>query len=343
MTTSTRLRSLELCAGAGGLALGLENAGFTPSLLVETDGQSLETLKANRPNWPLLQEDLSTFDPAQHPEAFDVDLLSAGTPRVKSVATINRPEDEAERKLVTAALYLVGAVGPKAVIIENVPGLVDGADFADVRAEIRAELEHLGYRLFAKVLNAMHYGVPQDRKHGFFVALKEPFAGAFTWPEPLPGPAPTVGDALHASMAEQGWPHAHTWAAHAQRVAPTLVGGSDKRGGADLGPARAKKIWQEMGINGGTVADSLPGPDTPWDPTGDRKNLPALTVPQTALLQGFPSDWVITGLKTRSYRQVGQAVPRRSPRLSGGAYSQPSPLPRRARAEHALRRLRSSP
>ncbi|MET9292720.1 DNA cytosine methyltransferase [Streptomyces sp. NPDC003077] len=309
MTTPSVFRSLEICAGAGGLALGLEKSGFVPSVLVEKDEHPLRTLRTNRPTWKLVQEDLEEFEPERHPDSFGVDLLSAGPPRVKSLATIERAEDHAERKLVTAALYLVGTVRPRAVLIENVPGLVESEDFAEIRSEIQDELEHLGYRLFKRVLNAMHFGVPQDRKHGFFIALKEDCADTFAWPAPLPGPPASVGDALYPSMASQGWPHAAAWAAHAQRVAPTLVGGSDRRGGPDLGPGRAKNIWQEMGINGGTVADELPGPDTPWDISADRKDLPALTVAQAARLQGFPDDWVITGRKTRAYRQVGQAVP----------------------------------
>ncbi|WJV48481.1 DNA cytosine methyltransferase [Streptomyces flavofungini] len=309
MPAATPFSSLEVCAGAGGLALGLESAGFSPVALVDTDETALTTLFGNRPSWSLIEEDLRSFDPQDHPEAFDVDLLSAGTPRVKSIATINRPGDQAERELVTAALYLVGTVKPRAVLFENVPGLVDGDEFGDVRAEIEAELTHHGYRLFKSVLNAMDFGVAQDRKHGFFVALRESDAAGFRWPTPLPGPAPVVGDVLHASMAAAGWPHADAWAAHARRVAPTLVGGSDRRGGPDLGPERAKAIWERMGINGGTVADDVPGPSDGWALGGERRGLPALTVAQAALLQGFPPTWQIAGRKTRKYRQVGQAVP----------------------------------
>ncbi|MEU7152772.1 DNA cytosine methyltransferase [Streptomyces sp. NPDC045456] len=309
MPNAGTLNFLEVCAGAGGLALGLEHAGFTPVGLVENDAASLETLRKNRPSWPLIQEDLKDFDPVQHPAVFDVDLLSAGTPRVKSTATINRRSDEDERDLVAAALYLVGAVKPRAVLIENVPGLVDNDEYSKVRGEIEDELRHLGFRLFTAVLNACDFGVPQERRHGFFVALREPCADAFSWPRPVDSAAPTVGEVLHRTMTARGWEHASAWASRAQRLAPTLVGGSDRRGGPDLGPTRAKKIWAEMGINGGTVADEVPEAGAPWDLDGDVKNLPALTVSQAALLQGFPASWQIAGRKTRSYRQVGQAVP----------------------------------
>ncbi|MFJ2832096.1 DNA cytosine methyltransferase [Streptomyces sp. NPDC087263] len=309
MTSSSALSFLEICAGAGGLALGLESAGFSPVALLDTDDKALATLFANRPEWKLVEEDLNVFDPEGYPEVYDVDLLSAGTPRVKSMATINRKDDQSARKLVKAALYLVGVVRPRAVLLENVPGLISKDDFSEVRKEIEEELQHLGFRLFKNVLNARDFGVPQSREHGFIVALREPYAEAFTWPASLPEPPPHVGDVLYESMASRGWPHARDWARQAGIVAPTLVGGSDKRGGPDLGPERAKAIWERVGINGGTLADQPPGPEDGWVRGGERKELPALTLAQTALLQGFPSTWQIAGRKTRGYRQVGQAVP----------------------------------
>ncbi|GAA3303435.1 DNA cytosine methyltransferase [Streptomyces cinereospinus] len=309
MSSSVPLHSVEICAGAGGLALGLESAGFSPVALVDTDEKALATLFANRPEWNLVEEDLNAFDPEHYPETYDVDLLSAGTPRVKSMATINRKDDQPERRLVQAALYLVGAVRPRAVLLENVPGLVSKDEFCEIRAEIEDELKHLGFRLFKSVLNAKDFGVPQHRPHGFFVALREPYATYFTWPTPPVEASPYVGDVLYPSMASRGWPHARAWARQAKIVAPTLVGGSDKRGGPDLGPERAKAVWEKIGINGGTLADELPGPEDGWALGGDRNDLPALTVAQTALLQGFPPSWQIAGRKTRGYRQVGQAVP----------------------------------
>ncbi|MFJ3229505.1 DNA cytosine methyltransferase [Streptomyces sp. NPDC086787] len=309
MLPSASFTSLEICAGAGGLALGLESAGFSPVALLDTDEKALATLFANRPEWNLVEEDLKNFDPDRYPETYDVDLLSAGTPRVKSMATINRRDDHPERDLVKAALYLVGVVRPRAVLLENVPGLVNKEEFAEVRSEIEDELAHLGFRLFAAVLNAKDFGVPQNRPHGFFVALREPYAEGFAWPTPPSEPSLHVGGVLYPSMASRGWPHAREWAQQAEIVAPTLVGGSDKRGGPDLGPERAKAVWEKIGINGGTLADELPGPQDGWAWGGERNDLPALTLAQTALLQGFPTDWQIAGRKTRGYRQVGQAVP----------------------------------
>lgn len=110
-------------------------------------------------------------------------------------------------------------------------------------------------------------------------------------------------------MAARGWPDAARWAAQADQPAPTLVGGSKNRGGADLGPTGAKRKWATMGVNGHTVGDVVPGPDFVWDPLLGRKNMVKITVEQAALIQGFPESWEVTGRKTARYRQIGHATP----------------------------------
>ncbi|MFI1152430.1 MULTISPECIES: DNA cytosine methyltransferase [Streptomyces] len=305
------------------MALGLESVGFEPAALVEKDVRTCETLAVNRPHWNVIRTSLEEFEPGEHTQVYDVDLLSAGMPRIKSAATAKRPEDLEERELFRCALYLVGPVQPRAVLFDNVPEMVHGDAFAAEREEIRKELEHLGYRLHWRILNAKDFGVPQDREHGLMVAVKEEYADGYRWPDPSPE-APTVGDVLHASMRARRWAHADEWRAHARRVAPTLVGGSDRRGGADLGLSGSKTIWRALGINGGTVANAdaqedLKSRDKPsvlwdlsskgWELEAEPHEMPALTVAQAALVQGFPGAWRFHGLKTHAYRQVGHAVP----------------------------------
>jgi DNA (cytosine-5)-methyltransferase 1 len=297
-----RFTSLELCAGAGGLSLGLEQAGFDPVLLIDEDPTTATTLFANRPPWPTETCDLLHFVAAEHPETLDVDLLAAGLPRLKANATSSRLDDDDERRLIQATAFLAAEVQPAAVLIENMPGLVDKAGFEPVRRELHDELEHLGFKLFWQVLNAQDFGVPQKRLHGFMVALKPERIGGFAWPTPTTGPARTVGETLLSSMQSRGWPGAVEWAERAGEPAPTIVGGSKKRGGADLGPRGSKEKWARLGVNGGTVADHVPDADFQGD-------LVSLTVRQVALLQGFPPDWVIPGAKTAAYRQVSQVVP----------------------------------
>ncbi|WNI24594.1 DNA (cytosine-5-)-methyltransferase [Streptomyces sp. ITFR-16] len=298
------LRFVDVCAGAGGLALGLEQAGFEPVLLLDNKPVACETLRANRPRWNVVEMDLLDFVPDEHPHTYDVDLLSAGLPRVRSSATAGRVGTDVEERLLEAAILLAHSIQPRALIIENVPGLVYASAFETLRGFVRKELEHLGYRLHWFVLNAADFGVPQDRKQGVLVALKERFADTFRPPVATVTEHISVGRALRRSMAARGWREADAWAEQAIAVAPTLVGGSDNRGGADLGPTGTKTAWARMGVNGGALADEVPGPEVVGRP-----GLIKLTDAQTALLQGFPTDWLFAGRKTARYRQIGHASP----------------------------------
>ncbi|MFK0261041.1 DNA cytosine methyltransferase [Streptomyces angustmyceticus] len=303
------LRCVDVCAGAGGLALGLEHAGFEPVLLLDDKPVACDTLRANRPAWQVLETDLLDFAPSRHQEIYDTDLLSAGLPRVRSDATVARADTGDELRLLEATVYLVHAVQPRTLVIENVPGLVGAPQFEPIREFIREELHHLGYRFRWFLLNAADFGVPQDRRHGLLVALKEQYFEAFRPPEPTVREHLSVGRALRRSMAMGGWRDADRWAAQACGVAPTLVGGSDRRGGADLGPTGTKRAWARMGVDGGTVADGVPGPDFAWAPEAGRHGMVRLTTDQAALLQGFPPDWRFAGKKTARYRQIGHASP----------------------------------
>lgn len=122
------------------------------------------------------------------------------------------------------------------------------------------------------------------------------------WPQPNRESAPTVGELLRDEMAANGWGGADAWAENADKIAPTLVGGSKKHGGADLGPTRAKKAWAELGVDGRGIVDQPPAEDFDGE-------MPRLTVKMAALVQGFPKDWDFSGRKTAAYRQVGNAFP----------------------------------
>ncbi|MEU0210063.1 DNA cytosine methyltransferase [Streptomyces canus] len=303
------LTFVDVCSGAGGLALGLEQAGFEPRLLLDDDEQAVTTLRANRPQWSVLHADLLDFDPSEHPVSYDVDLLAAGLPRVKSSATVGRADSRVEERLLEATVYLVHAIKPRAVLIDNVPGLAHSDEYQQFREFAHAELTHLGYKFSWFVLNAVDFGVPQNRRQGVLVAVERQRAGAFRPPMPTVQEPMTVGAALEASMASRGWKDAARWTTQADRPAPTLVGGSRNRGGADLGPTGAKNTWATMGVNAHTVGDVIPGPDFEWNPELGRDGMVKITVEQAALLQGFPETWEITGRKTARYRQVGQATP----------------------------------
>ncbi|MFH9940182.1 DNA cytosine methyltransferase [Streptomyces sp. TR1341] len=305
----TGLTFVEVCSGAGGLALGLERAGFTPRLLLDIEPYACETLLANRPKWNVVNTDLLEFDPVDHPEVYDVDLLAAGLPRVKSNATVTRRSSDSEIHLIRATAYLVHAVQPRALIIENVPTLVDDDSLAPVRDFLHKELEHLGYRLTWFVLNACDFGVPQDRRQGVLVAVKQQWASAFRPPRPTVHEHVSVGEALAPSMRSRGWRDVDLWAAQATSVAPTLVGGSKTHGGPDFGPSGTKAKWRRMGVYTKSFGNEPPDADFKWNPALGDDGLVRITVDQAALLQGFPEGWRFVGGKTARYRQVGNAVP----------------------------------
>lgn len=199
----------------------------------------------------------------ERPDINGVDLLSGGLPRVKSMATVGRDEDTEERRVLRAAIELVCSVKPKAVLLENVPDLAESPEFEVDREWMGAQLGGAGYRTTWKILNAADFGVPQNRRSSFLVALKEPYFPRFSWPEPDGRSAPTVGQVLGPSMSLRGWTGAEEWAKNADRIAPALVGGSDRRGGADLGPTGSKKAWATLGVNGNSLGDEPPGVDFP--------------------------------------------------------------------------------
>ncbi len=301
--TPDRFTSLEICAGSGAQALGLEHAGFDPVLLIDNKPDACSTILLNRPDWPVLCQDITCFEPLSHPRVLGVDLLSGGLPRVKAAAAAGRADDTEERRILRVAIGLVRTVKPRALMLENVPDLVDSPDFAEIRSWIETELRQAGYRTRWTVLNAADFGVPQNRRSGFLVALKDPYHAAFSWPKPNETPPPTVGEVLGPSMSAHGWPGAERWIKGADRPAPALVGGSDRRGGADLGPTGSKKAWASLGVNGDSLGNEPPDTDFPED------GHPKLTVDQAAVIQSIPEDWHVFGGKTSRYRQIGHAMP----------------------------------
>jgi DNA (cytosine-5)-methyltransferase 1 len=293
------LTCLEICAGAGGQSLGLENAGFSHAAAVEIDPDACETLRLNRQHvWKVIEGDVHQFDGRPY---HGVDLLAGGVPCPPfSVAGKQLGADD-ERDLFPEALRLVRECEPAAVMLENVPGLSQ-ARFAGYREQVLRHLDDLGYQADWRVLNACEFGVPQLRPRFILVAMRPDAYPHFEWPTAI-GTPPTVGEALHGMMAEGGWTGADEWARKANGVGPTLVGGSRKHGGPDLGPTRAREAWKKLGVDGRGLADAPPPADAPVD------HLPRLTREMTAVIQGFPLDWKFYGRKTASYRQVGNAFP----------------------------------
>jgi site-specific DNA-cytosine methylase len=304
--TYGRFTSLEVCAGLGGQALGLERAGFDPVLLIDDDEKCCKTLKLNRRRWNVQQTDIRRFDPRemQNGGLRQLDLISGGLPRIKSSAQVARQSDDPEREILHTVVRLAAVVRPRALLLENLDALVNGDKFADDRASIQRQLVDVGYRVHWNVLDAADFGVPQYRRSGFLVALSNSVAATFQWPTGRPESSATVGEVLLDSMASRGWVGAKRWAQErANRPGPALIGGSNRRGGADLGPSGSKRAWLNVGIDGSSLSDDAPPPDFPED------GVPKINVRQAAMLQRVPDDWLIFGGKTAVYRQIGHAMP----------------------------------
>ncbi|MFI5965359.1 DNA cytosine methyltransferase [Streptomyces asoensis] len=365
------LTSLEICAGAGGQAVGLHNAGFDHLGLVEWDSHAVSTLQANVDGWPgwdrehinaLTPMDVKEFLTSDVRKELEIpkgklDLLAGGVPCPPFSLAGKRLGKDDERDLFPDALKIIDDFMPRAVMIENVRGILEPPEiFIDYRRDILGELRDLGYvipeikkswsaaeqdRVMRKVwrrIDARNYGVPQLRPRAILVVIHEDELESsdveFVWPSKVKGEQATVVGALAISMEErcrkfwtknkygerakpgertgkdvfQDWLRKASRAADTGRgVAPTLVGGSKKHGGADLGPTRAKRAWEALGVDGMGVAND----PAQCDPERDlfRPAGPMLTVEQAALIQGFPADWKFQGRKTAQYRQVGNAFP----------------------------------
>ncbi|CAM4101943.1 DNA cytosine methyltransferase [Palleronia rufa] len=293
------LTSVELCAGAGGQALGLEQAGYEHEALVEVDAHCCNTLRHNRPQWSVEEDDLKLFKD-RAAKLKGADLVAGGLPCPPFSVAGKQLGALDERNLFPDALDVIDAVRPKAVMIENVRGFLD-AVFHDYREGLKRQLKALGYETDWRLLNASHFGVPQLRPRVVIVAVRREVSDRFEWPEERHQNPPTVGQTLHDMMAARGWRGVDAWSHRADEIAPTIVGGSKKHGGPDLGPTRARRAWETLGVNGKTIAEEAPDPDF--------VGMPRLTVPMVARIQGFPDDWHFTGRKTNAYRQVGNAFP----------------------------------
>lgn len=290
--------SIEICAGAGGQALGLEKAGFSHVALVEYEKEYCNCLKENRPAWNVLCQDVCGFDGRVY--RGKIDLLAGGVPCPPFSVAGKQLGAKDDRDLFPQMLRLVKEICPCIVMIENVRGLLD-PKFEAYRSHILGRLQSLGYHTHIKLINASDYGVPQLRPRVIIIGVRKDLQDTFEFPRPTPELTPSVGDTLFELVSANGWAFAEQWKEKAQKIAPTVVGGSKKHGGPDLGPTRARLAWAELGIDGRGIANEAP--------ERDFEGMLRLTPRMLARIQGFPDTWDFGKRKTAACRMIGNAFP----------------------------------
>ena len=191
VSDACQLRVVELCAGAGGQALGFEAAGFAHDCLVEIDPFACDTLRLNRPLWNVLEADLNEVDLRRWEGA---DVLAGGLPCPPFSVAGKQLGARDDRDLFPALLSHVATVQPRAVLVENVRGLM-ARRFEEFRHNVEQSITALGYTVTWGMLDASDFGVPQTRTRSFMVAIK---GGTFSFPLPCISGGP-VGAAIGGS------------------------------------------------------------------------------------------------------------------------------------------------
>ncbi len=314
--------SVELFAGAGGLALGLEKAGFNHLLLNEIDRDACATLRCNRPQWFVAEQDVRTVS-FKH-LAGKVDLLSRGLPcQAFSYAGKQGGFSDTRGTLFFELARAVSECKPRVMLAENVRGLT-AHDGGRTLSTIRNAVKELGYSLVEpRVLKAIFYQVPQKRERLILVAVRDDLAqkAAFKWPDPCPR-IMTLRDALfrgelydcdvppsegqkyppRKARVMSQVPEGGCWRDLPEHVQREYMGASYSLPGGKTGMARRLSL-DEPSLTL-TCAPAQMQTER-CHPTETRP----LTVREYARVQTFPDDWQFAGSLASQYRQIGNAVP----------------------------------
>ncbi|WP_165506419.1 DNA cytosine methyltransferase [Rhizobium leguminosarum] len=310
-----RLKALELCAGAGGMALGLEAAGFDHVGLVELNPDAAATMRLNRPHWPVAEQDMRTIDFTQY--AGKVDLLCGGLP-----CQAYSEEGDGNGKHDARDLFLEGAravreINPKAFLFENVRGALFGKH-ADHIAAFLAELADAGYEIQVIEVNTQDYGIAQNRPRILFIGFRGKTRNHFRMPPAFPNRRANVGDVLYDLMAANGWSEVDDWAEYCRSVNFELQDGTIVQGAQAStltgykGATREKEglRWARNGLTPAGIPDHAP---TDTIAQARKGFVPGLTIRMRARLQDFDDSYQFVGSKQSVARQIGNAV---APRLA---------------------------
>lgn len=290
---------LEICAGAGGQKLGLNAAGFKTIAAYEFDKHAAMTLLSHSTSLchRVFQEDIRTVDFTPYRDK--VDLLAGGVPCQPFSEAGYREGENDDRDLFMETVRIVGEVRPRAFFFENVTGFskrnADG-----YRRKLHAAFKKLGYDSQIFHFYGADYGLGQARPRVAFIGFRDGKMRRFKMPEIQPREC-TLVDAIGDLVKANGWKGYDEWVKIANRIAPTLVGGSKSSGKYAYGSNFTRKTWESLGIDSRSLTDQAPGPD--------HQGLFKLTLRMGARLQGFPDDLEFKGSKMSIKSQIANALP----------------------------------
>jgi DNA (cytosine-5)-methyltransferase 1 len=305
-----RVTAIELFAGAGGLALGLEKAGIHTVLFVEIDKSCCETLKKNRPEWSILNEDIKKVDFTAYKGK--VDIVTGGSPcQAFSYSGKKLGFEDTRGTLFYEFARCVKEVEPTVFMFENVRGLISH-DKGRTFETILSVLKELGYNVRYKVLSANDYGVAQKRERLIIVGTKD--GVVFEYPKKL-NYNPVLRDALKDVPPSEGQsysekkrrilelvPPGGSWVDLPEELQKEYLGKSYFSGGGKRGMAR-RISWDEPCL---TLTCSPSQKQTERCHPDETR---PFTVREYARIQSFPDDWEFAGGIGEKYKQIGNAVP----------------------------------
>ncbi len=294
-----RPRVIELCAGAGGLALGLERAGFEHVALIEKNRNATATLRANRPHWNVVEADVRKMDFAQYRDQ-RIDLLTGGLP-CTPFSTVGQKKGQYDKNdLMREGVRAVREIAPKAFMFETVEGFLHSRH-ADYVAFLLREFSIAGYSTEIHRINARDYGVAQNRSRIMLVGLRKDLAGSFRVPRKFPELSTNVGVALADLMGRNGWAGAETWL--------ESMRDHDYRSDTIRGYQGSAREGEAIRSGRHQLRYAPPAKAAPTDEEASKKGfVPGLTNEMRARLQGFPDDWHFVGGIGAVADQIGNAV-----------------------------------
>ena len=313
--------SIELFAGAGGLALGLEKAGFDTLGLIEFDKNAADTLKKNRPNWNVINDDIANVSCLNLEEFFlirkgELDLLSGGAPcQAFSYAGKRLGLEDARGTLFYHYALFLEKLQPKVFLFENVRGLLTH-DHGKTYATMLDIFTKAGYTIDKQVLNAWEHGVPQKRERLITIGIRKDLVGKteYTFPK-AHSYKPVLRDVLLDCPAGTGV----LYGEKKRRIFELVPAGGYWR---DIDPTIAKEYmkscWDMEGGRTGILRRmSLDEPSLTVLTSPSQKQTERchplearpFTVRENARCQTFPDEWEFCGNVSAQYKQVGNAVP----------------------------------